>query len=420
MGDHLGTGYYQELPVHAVYIDAFYMDTFEVANEGYGTYLNSAYSQGLIEVSGGVVYKNNDTEAYCSTTSAPPGVPFFGESSRISWNGSTFAATAGKKEHPMVLVSWWGAAAYANWRSEQEGLTPCYNLATWECDFGADGYRLPTEAEWEKASRGGEHTPYYDYPWGNSIDGSKANYYDSGDPYETGAFPHTTPQGYYDGNQIPSGVDMANGYGLYDMSGSVWEWCNDWYDDQYYQACVDYGIYDNPTGPPYSPYGYRVYRGGSWFSYGINLRCSVRERNYPIILPEIVGFRLVRGASNSTVAADLTCDPSSGTLPFSTVMTTTLSNLYTEQSRRISGHIDVTLANDQFIANWRAGYTNVAAGGSYVTTWNQTIPAYGSVVGENVFQLLAQDVTPPPFNQPPYPPAGATATATCTVTGIAP
>ncbi len=120
------------------------------------------------------------------------------------------------------------------------------------------------------------------------------------------------------------------------------------------------------------------------------------------------------------LSAELTCLPSSGTLPFSTVMTATLSNLYTEQSRRISGHIDVTLASAQLFTNWRAGFTNIAGGASYVTTWNQTIPAYGSVVGENVFQLLAQDVTPPPYNQPPYPPAGDTATATCTVTGIAP
>ena len=294
MGDHLGTGYYQELPVHAVHIDAFYMDTFEVTNKDYCTYLNSAYSQGLLEVIGGVVYKNSDTEVYCSTTSAPVGVPFFGEWSRITWNGSTFGFTAGKGEHPMVQVNWYGAAAYANWRSVQEGLTPCYNLSTWECTFGADGYRLPTEAEWEKASRGGEHSPYYDYPWGTSIDGSKANYLSSGDPYETGDYPHTTPVGYYDGNQVPSGVDMANGYGLYDLAGSVYEWCNDWYDDSYYQDCVDYGIYDNPPGPPFSPYGYRVFRGGSWWSYEINLRCAGRNRNYPDILLHFIGFRLAR------------------------------------------------------------------------------------------------------------------------------
>lgn len=292
IGDHLGTGYYEELPVHAVDIDAFYMDTFEVTNKVYCYYLNSAYSEGLIRVSGGVVYKNNDTEVYCSTTSAPPNPPFFGDSSRISWNGSTFEITTGKEEHPMVLVSWYGAAAYANWRSAREGLTPCYNLSTWECTFGAGGYRLPTEAEWEKAARGGEHSPYYDFPWGDSIDGSKANYWETGDPYETGAYPYTAPVGYYDGNQIPTGVDMANGYGLYDMAGNVWEWCNDWYDESYYQACVDYGIYSNPPGPPYSPIGHRVFRGGSWYSYDITPRCANRYNNYPTIVLHIIGFRL--------------------------------------------------------------------------------------------------------------------------------
>ncbi|MBU0753662.1 MAG: formylglycine-generating enzyme family protein, partial [Planctomycetes bacterium] len=261
MGDNLLTGGdWDELPVHAVYIDSVYMDAFEVTNEEYCTYLNSAYKRGLIEVSGGVVYKKNDTEPYCDTTT----YTFY---SRITWDGETFDITAGMEEHPMVQVSWYGAVAYANWRSAQEGLMPCYNLSTWECSFGVGGFRLPTEAEWEKAARGGEHNPYYDYPWGNSIDGSKANYWYSGDPYETN-YPWTTPVGYYDGNQIPPGVDMANGYGLYDMAGNVWEWCNDWYEGNYYS----YSPYDNPTGP--SIVTYRVLRGGSWYFVEYSLRCA--------------------------------------------------------------------------------------------------------------------------------------------------
>ena len=99
MGDHLGTGWNDERPVHAVTIDAFYMDTFEVTNEEYCTYLNSAYDQGLIDVyAQGVVRKKNDTEPYCDTTNSI----YY---SRITWNGSTFGITAGKEDHPMVLVS---------------------------------------------------------------------------------------------------------------------------------------------------------------------------------------------------------------------------------------------------------------------------------------------------------------------------
>lgn len=286
MGDHLKTGWIDEHPVHGVYIDGFYMDTFEVTNKEYCTYLNSAYRQGLVEVAwDGQVSKKGHYIRYCETTASSP-------SSRITWNGSAFGVTAGKEDHPMLLVSWYGAVAYANWRSVQVGLTPCYDLSTWECNFGAGGYRLPTEAEWEKAARGAEHNPYYEYPWGDSIDGSMANYGGSGDPYESGDSPATTPVGYYDGNQIPPGNDMANGYGLYDMAGNVSEWCNDWWDLYYYQYCVDHGIYDNPIGPSLTV-GSRICRGGSWYYNVPNLRCSKRSHINPGFMYDTIGFRVV-------------------------------------------------------------------------------------------------------------------------------
>ncbi len=280
MGDHSGVGEPDELPVHDVYVDAFAMDVYEVTNEHYADYLNDALTQGLIEVIDGVVYKAGDSEPYCNTFPSS-------NSTRIIWDGNSFTVTPGKEIHPMLQVSWYGAVAYANWRSSEEGRQPSYDLGAWECDHDASGYRLPTEAEWEYAARGGERTPYYEYPWGDAIDGSMANYSGSGDPYE-GDSPGTAPVGYYDGGQTPPGTDMANGYGLYDMAGNVWEWCNDWYDEDYYSSSP----YDDPWGPAGG--NRRVIRGGSWYDdyVGNTLRCAFRHGGFPDEQLHNIGFRL--------------------------------------------------------------------------------------------------------------------------------
>jgi len=291
MGDHYGVGEPDELPIHAVFIDEFWMDIYEVTNQRYCDYLNSAYNQDQVDVIGGVVYKANDTEVYCNTTTS---VVY----SRIEWDGNKFSVTTGKEYHPMENVSWYGAVAYANWRSAQCGLPPCYDLNTWVCTFDAGGYRLPTEAEWEKAARGGEYDPYYQYPWGNSIDGSQANYTQSGDPYEVSR-PETTPVGFYNGklhykvdfgwpgNQTSFQTsDGKNGWSLYDTAGNVWEWCNDWYDSAYYSSSP----HDNPHGPVSGVH--RVHRGGSWYSEALNCRSTNRDWNDPGNCYYHVGFRL--------------------------------------------------------------------------------------------------------------------------------
>jgi formylglycine-generating enzyme required for sulfatase activity/Tol biopolymer transport system component len=259
MGDH-HDGMSISLPVHSVYVDSFYMSRYEITNQQYCDFLNNVNSEGLIEVSGGVVYPNGGGNAYCDTTDSS-------SYSRITWNGSDFGVVSGKEDHPMVRVSWYGAVAY--------------------CDYY--GYRLPTEAEWEYAGRGGEHSPYYRYPWGNTMNGSKANYLSSGDPHE-GTPPESTPVGYYDGGQIPTGTDMANGYGLYDMTGNVFEWCNDWYSETYYQECDDIGRVDNPEGPASGTY--RVLRGGSWGDSVDGCRVAYHGHNYPNRLDYYYGFRV--------------------------------------------------------------------------------------------------------------------------------
>jgi len=122
----------------------------------------------------------------------------------------------------------------------------------------------------------------------------------------------------------------------------------------------------------------------------------------------------------NTVSASFTCTPTSGTVPFPTQMSAQMDNNYTGFSRRMTGRINITLASGQSISNWRSGNTVIAAGGSFSTSWNTTIPALARVIGDNRFQLVAVDVTPAPYNQPPYPTAGDSATDSCTVTGVAP
>ena len=111
--------------------------------------------------------------------------------------------------------------------------------------------------------------------------------------------------------------------------------------------------------------------------------------------------------------------PDSGTLPFTSGFWLTMTNL-TAENRRAAGRIDVLPAGGSPITNWRAGWTNLAPLEVFTTSWNQSLPALGSLVGGNIFTLTGADVTPPPWNQPPYAPAGDTDTAAVTVTGAAP
>jgi len=122
----------------------------------------------------------------------------------------------------------------------------------------------------------------------------------------------------------------------------------------------------------------------------------------------------------ATLNANLSCNPSSGTVPFTTRIAVLMENLYSGERRRIAAHFDVNLANGQNYPNWRTGNTVISAGSSYYTTWPQNMPAIPSLIGVNSFTLVAEDVTPAPFNQPPYPASGDTDTASCTVECIAP
>jgi len=126
-----------------------------------------------------------------------------------------------------------------------------------------------------------------------------------------------------------------------------------------------------------------------------------------------IGF--VGSLAVNTVSCTFNCTPATGTVPFSTSMQVTLTNNYAGMTRQIAGRIDASLGNGTSVSNWKSGYTNVGPGGSFATGWTQYVPALARVLGSNQFQLIVEDVTPTPYNQPPYPPAGNTATDSCTV-----
>ena len=156
--------------------------------------------------------------------------------------------------------------------SDKEGLNKCYSGSgeSIKCNFNANGYRLPTEAEWEYAAKGGNKSRGYKYSGSNNI----------GEVAE------------YDGNNNkstkPVGGKKANKLGIHDMSGNVWEWCNDWYGD--YIS----GSQANPSGP--SSGSSRVYRGGSWYDLARSCRCCRRPCLHPGSGDDRIGFRLVRSS----------------------------------------------------------------------------------------------------------------------------
>ena len=289
MGDHHDLGGREhrndEVPIHTVRVDSFYMSATEMTNKQYCGYLNGALANRLIEVKDGFVRGAGGNDVYCDTRQSD-------RASQILWNGRQFSVVDSKESHPVVCVRWLGAVACCNWLSAHDGYETCYDLATGKCDYSKRGYRLPSEAEWEYAARGGLHSPYRIFPWGDDADNSKANWPRSGDPYETGPYPWTTPVGFYNGQRHRQAdfnwpgpqssyqtSDGANGFGLYDMAGNVWEWVNDWYNRDYYATCP----VDNPPGPERGTpvtdgRTYRVLRSGNWFN-GLQGHSRVSNRN---------------------------------------------------------------------------------------------------------------------------------------------
>jgi formylglycine-generating enzyme required for sulfatase activity len=245
MGKTKGSGYNHELPTHSVTLNSFYIGKYEVTQGEYKAIV------GYNPASGYGVGNN----------------------------------------YPVYNVNWYDAIKYCNLRSMNEGLTPVYSISgstnpanwgsvpsssniTWNaavCNWNGNGYRLPTEAEWEYAARGATNSPDYLFSGSDNID--NVAWYDDNSDSEV----HLV------------GCKDANRLGLYDMSGNVWEWCWDWYDASYYSSSPS----NNPRGPANGLY--RVLRGGCWYHGLSNCRVACRNDSDSVAgRYSNVGFRICR------------------------------------------------------------------------------------------------------------------------------
>ena len=269
MGDTMSDGYAPEIPAHTLYVSAFRMDA-------------NLVTKALWER----VCQWATTRDYAFD----------------------YAGTGKRSDHPVQRIDWYDAVKWCNARSEQEGLTPCYftdathaavyrsgqiDLANDSVNWNANGYRLPTEAEWEKAARGG--LAGRRFPWGDTISEGQANYYSGmgyaydlsstgyNPAYNDGVMPYTSPVGAF----------AANGYGLFDMAGNTAEWCWDWYDQDWYGTVA---ASQNDTRGPGKSVNMRVMRGGTWALGPHVSRAAFRNNYYPYPLNGgfDFGFRCAR------------------------------------------------------------------------------------------------------------------------------
>jgi sulfatase modifying factor 1 len=215
-GDEAGE---DEKPRHKVYLDGYYIGKYEVTAAQYGRF-------------------RAETDRKTNEQPDPAGPDH---------QNPQQSAGAGP-DRPAINVSWNDAKAYCEWA----------------------GLRLPTEAEWEKAARGGTNTWYW---WGDKASRDKANY-DSDGVTPIGSFP-------------------ANPYGLFDTAGNVWEWCSDWYSEEYYSISP----YRNPPGPASG--STRIHRGGSWMNYPHYIRPAIRYSSAPERWSKLIGFRCAADRRNA-------------------------------------------------------------------------------------------------------------------------
>ncbi len=244
---------------HDVTVSTFYISKYETTHAEYIEFLNSAE----VEADG-----SKDGIELIGMGNNPIAVENNGGEFRFKEDVTIFPTS----DTPVANVTWYGAVEYANWLSNQAGLTPVYTITGTSVtpSWDANGYRLPTEAEWEYAARGGDQSMGYKYAGSDNVD--QVGWYSSNSGFNT----------------HPVGQKKDNELKLYDMSGNVWEWCWDWY-----------GVYSSvnqpdPAGP--STGLDRVLRGGSWNNDASSQRSANRSKNSPGGSYSSAGFRLARPA----------------------------------------------------------------------------------------------------------------------------